>query len=167
LRQAVLRHADFLAENAQMLHCPVTPCSTTMTSQSSPQRPRGPRRTGASCLFGLAIFAAVAAVGGATAGGAAATRPRVPPSAETIRYQVNGSAGTAEYVTYAIDYGQQFESNVPLPWTKQITAPPGRVYVLSAQSSGTGSITCTISIDGKVVSNVSSTGTPARAACSH
>ncbi|MCV7032828.1 MmpS family transport accessory protein [Mycobacterium heckeshornense] len=140
-----------------------------MTSHSSPQRPRGPRRrTRASCLFGAALFAAVAVVGGATAGSAAANRPLVPPpGTETIRYQVNGSPGAAEYISYAIDYGQQYESTVPLPWTKQFTAPPGRVYVLSAQGSGTGSISCTIAIDGKVVSHVSSTATPARAACSH
>lgn len=91
--------------------------------------------------------------------------PLAPPSNETIRYQVSGSPGAAEYVTYELDYHQQYEPNVPLPWTKQFSAPKGRVYVLSAQ--GNGSITCTISVDGKLVSNMTATGTPARAACSH
>ncbi|EUA30928.1 conserved membrane family protein [Mycobacterium xenopi 3993] len=123
---------------------------------------------GAPLLFGITIaFAAAAAVGGAPVGAAVADRPLLPPSSETIRYQVNGSPGVAAYLNYAIDYTQQYQTNVPLPWTKEFTVPPGQVYVLSAQSSGTGSITCTISIDGKVVSNMTSTGTPARAACSH
>jgi hypothetical protein len=119
-------------------------------------------------VWGVAVTgAAVVAVGGATAGSAAADqplRPLAPPSNETISYQVNGP-GAAEYVTYAIDYHQEYEPNVGLPWTKQFSAPKGRVYVLSAQ--GNGSITCTISVDGNVVSNMTATGAPARAACSH
>lgn len=137
-----------------------------MASQPSPQPPRDTSRRVGSILFGVAVtFAAVAAVGGATAGSASADHPRMPPSDETISYQVNGSPGAAEYITYAIDYHQEYQPNVPLPWTKQFSEPKGGVYVLSAQ--GPGSITCTISIDGNVVSNMTATGTPARAACSH
>lgn len=117
-------------------------------------------------MFGVAVMgAAVVAVGDATAGSAAADRPLLPPSSETVRYQVSGSPGAAEYITYEVDYHQQYEPNVPLPWTKQFTVLPGPVYVLSAQ--GNGSITCTISINDNVVSTVTATGTPARAACSH
>src|SRR5579884_535583 len=91
----------------------VPPCNTTMTSPPSPQGPWSKRRTGASILFGIAVaFSAVAAVGGATAGGAAADRPLSPPSDEMVRYQVSGSPGAAEYVTYAIEYHQQYEPNV-------------------------------------------------------
>jgi hypothetical protein len=116
-------------------------------------------------VFGVVVTgAAVVGVGGAAAGSAAADRPLLPPSSETVRYQVSGS-GAAEYITYEVDYHQQYEPNVPLPWTKQFTVLPGPVYVLSAQ--GDGSITCTISINDNVVSTMTATGTPARAACSH
>ncbi len=118
-------------------------------------------------MLGVAVTGAAVVAGGATPGSAAADQPLLPlapPSNETIRYQVTGP-GAAEYVTYALDYHQQYEPNVALPWTKQFSAPKGRVYVLSAQANG--SITCTISIDGNVVSDMTATGTPARAACSH
>ncbi|HZU48410.1 MAG TPA: MmpS family transport accessory protein [Mycobacterium sp.] len=137
-----------------------------MTNPPSPQGPWSKHRTGASILFGIAVaFSAVAAVGGAAAGQATADRPLSPPTNETVRYQVSGSPGAAEYITYEVDYHQQYEPNVPLPWTKQFRSPVGLVYVLSAQ--GPGSITCTISINGTVVSNTTATGTPARASCSH
>ncbi|ORX19610.1 hypothetical protein AWC32_10105 [Mycobacterium xenopi] len=168
IRIAAGKPAGFVCENTQTPGRDVPPWNTTMTSQPSSQQLRSTRRSGAPLLFGITIaFAAAAAVGGAPVGAAVADRPLLPPSSETIRYQVNGSPGVAAYLNYAIDYTQQYQTNVPLPWTKEFTVPPGQVYVLSAQSSGTGSITCTISIDGKVVSNMTSTGTPARAACSH
>jgi hypothetical protein len=54
---------------------------------------------------------------------------------------------------------------VPLPWQTQFNAPVGEVFVISAQSPG--SITCTILLDGKVVSQATANGAPARTVCSH
>ena len=54
---------------------------------------------------------------------------------------------------------------MPLPWTTQFNVVDTKVYVLSAQSPG--SITCTILIDGKVVSQATANGAPARTVCSH
>jgi hypothetical protein len=52
-----------------------------------------------------------------------------------------------------------------LPWTTQFNVVGTKVYVISAQSPG--SITCTILLDGKVVSQATANGAPARTVCSH
>ena len=54
---------------------------------------------------------------------------------------------------------------MPLPWKTQFTVVGNRVLVISAQ--GPGSITCTILLDGKVVSQATANGAPARTVCSH
>ena len=55
---------------------------------------------------------------------------------------------------------------MPLPWTTQFSVTPGNpVLVISAQ--GAGSITCTILIDGNVVSQATANGAPARTVCTH
>jgi Mycobacterium membrane protein len=52
-----------------------------------------------------------------------------------------------------------------LPWQTQFTVTGSKVFVLSAQSPG--SITCTILVDGNVVSQATANGAPARTVCSH
>ncbi|MGH3594387.1 MAG: MmpS family transport accessory protein [Mycobacterium sp.] len=132
----------------------------TMTSQLPPNRRRIKRRTGPSILFAvLPAFAATVGVCGTTVGAANAT-----PLYPQVTYQVTGDAPVAEYLSYQLDTGQQHQANVPLPWKTQFTAWQGQVYVLSAQAPG--SITCTIEVDGKVVSKETATGQPARTACS-
>lgn len=81
-----------------------------------------------------------------------------------VRYEVSGP-GVAEYISWQDEKGQQHAANVPLPWSTQFQAFGGQVFVLSAQGQGT--IACKIVIDGNVVNDAHSTGTPGRAACSH
>ena len=118
-------------------------------------------RTGSSIL--LAVLAAFATTVG-TCGVANATGPET----QVVTYQVSGSAPVADYISYQTDTGQTGQTqqaHVPLPWQTQFTAEPGRVFVISAQSPG--SITCTILLDGKVVSQATANGAPARTVCSH
>jgi Mycobacterium membrane protein len=89
-------------------------------------------------------------------------------SESQLTYQLSGSAPMADYVSYQTDSGQSGQTqqaHVPLPWTTQFTFSGSRVFVISAQSPG--SITCTILIDGKVVSQATANGAPARTVCSH
>ncbi|HTZ15267.1 MAG TPA: MmpS family transport accessory protein [Mycobacterium sp.] len=89
-------------------------------------------------------------------------------SESELTYQLSGSAPMADYISYQTDSGQSGQTqqaHVPLPWTTQFTFSGSRVFVLSAQSPG--SITCTILIDGKVVSQATANGVPARTVCSH
>ncbi|MDT5273908.1 MAG: hypothetical protein QOG95_840 [Mycobacterium sp.] len=104
----------------------------------------------------LMVFAATVGLGGAAHAG---------PQTQ-VTYQLTGSAPVADYISYEADNNaQRQQANVPLPWTTQFTVVGNKVFVISAQSPG--SITCTILIDGKVVSQATANGAPARTACSH
>lgn len=83
-----------------------------------------------------------------------------------IRYEVTGVPGTAEYLTYEIDFTQAHETNVNLPWSKQFRdAPGGHTLVLSAQGTGNSTLTCRIFMDGQLVSQATASGQPARTMC--
>jgi Mycobacterium membrane protein len=85
-----------------------------------------------------------------------------------VTYQLTGSAPVADYISYQTDTGQTGQTqqeNVPLPWQTQFNALATGVFVLSAQSPG--SVTCTILLDGNVVSQATANGAPARTVCSH
>jgi hypothetical protein len=85
-----------------------------------------------------------------------------------VTYQVSGSAPMADYISYqtnSAQTGQTQLANVPLPWTTQYSFAGSEVFVISAQCAG--SVTCTILIDGKVVSQATANGAPARTVCSH
>ena len=80
-----------------------------------------------------------------------------------VTYELSGSSPVADYISYQTDTGQTQQAHVPLPWKTQFTAFKGEVFVISAQSPG--SITCTILLDGKTVSQATSNGAPARTVC--
>lgn len=113
----------------------------------------------ASRLLFVAVVTAVAFIVGISGTANAGSEKR------TIRYQVTSSFPVADYISYQTDTGQWHEANVKLPWSTEFLDFGGAVFVISAQ--GPGSITCTISINGNVVSNTTATGQPARAACAH
>jgi len=131
-----------------------------MTSKPSSMPRRVERRLVPSAL--CAMLTAVATTFG-TCGLANATG-----SESQVTYQLSGSAPVADYISYQTDSGQTGQTqqaNVPLPWTTQFSYAGSKVFVLSAQSPG--SITCTILIDGKVVSQATANGAPARTVCTH
>jgi hypothetical protein len=117
-------------------------------------------RTGSSIL--LAMLTAFATTVG-ICGVANATGPQ-----SQVTYQLSGSAPVADYISYQTDTGdtgQTQQANVPLPWQTQFNVVGAKVFVLSAQSPG--SITCTILVDGKMVSQATANGVPARTVCSN
>jgi hypothetical protein len=90
------------------------------------------------------------------------------PGNPEVTYQLSGSAPMADYISYQTDSGtsgQQQQAHVPLPWQTKFTVNGSKVFVISAQSPG--SITCTILIDGDVVSQATANGAPARTVCTH
>jgi Mycobacterium membrane protein len=116
--------------------------------------------TGSSIL--LAVLTAFATTVG-ICGVANATGPQ-----SQVTYQLSGSAPVADYISYQTDTGdtgQTQQANVPLPWQTQFNVVGVKVFVLSAQSPG--SITCTILLDGKMVSQATANGAPARTVCSN
>ena len=79
----------------------------------------------------------------------------------TVLYEVLGD-GKANNITYSADGrgGLVQEANVSLPWRKEVTFD-GRSFKIgnmNAQNAGDGSITCRISVDGKVVKELTSPG---------
>jgi Mycobacterium membrane protein len=82
-----------------------------------------------------------------------------------VRYEVSGSAGVAELISYQTDTGQQRAVNARLPWSATFTSFGGQVFVLSAQAQG--SVTCRIMVDGNVIKEATATGTPAHTVCTH
>ncbi|CAJ1498100.1 MmpS family transport accessory protein [[Mycobacterium] kokjensenii] len=130
-----------------------------MTVHPSPVRM--PRRA-MSLLFGA--LAASAVVAGVPSAGATPDHTKVP-----VRYDLTGT-GVASYVTYQGQNGQAHATNVALPWSIQLTgsmtnATSPASYSLSAQTAGPGSLTCTVTVNGKVVAQNTASGAPARVLC--
>ena len=122
-------------------------------------------------ILGLSFFALVVIIVGAVSASVSNTANKK----HTIIYSVTGSgttmASTIAYATLQEGNGQNGESeatNAPLPWTKTITASGLlTAFSLSAQNGGEGSITCTITEDGKVVDTNTATGQYASVTCTH
>ncbi len=128
-----------------------------MTSQSSTTPRRVEHRSGASIICAaLTAFATTMGICGVA---------NATGSQSQVTYQLSGSAPVADYISYQTESGQTQQANVPLPWTTQFNVVGTKVYVISAQSPG--SITCTILLDGEVVSQATANGAPARTVCSH
>jgi hypothetical protein len=78
---------------------------------------------------------------------------------KTIRYEVSGNSGAADFVTHEVNNGPEQDTKVRLPWSKELTAGQGfQALVLSAQNAGAGWISCRILVDGNVVSEHTSNG---------
>jgi Mycobacterium membrane protein len=82
-----------------------------------------------------------------------------------VTYQLTGSAPVADYISYQTDTHQADEAHVPLPWHTQFTSFGPEALLISAQSPG--SITCTILLDGRVISQATANGAPARTVCTN
>ena len=138
-----------------------------MTGAAVPAPTQKTRGSGVFVRSAVVVgFAAIAGVGATSTGAAHATKPPLDQTDPTIIYEVTGTPGTAEYLTYEIDFGQAHETNVQLPWSKQFNASPsGHAFLLSAQGTGSGSITCRILVAGQLVSQATASGQPARTVC--
>lgn len=128
-----------------------------MTRQPFPTPRRVKYRAVLATLF--AMLTALSATGGVC--GVANAIGHAPQ----VTYQLSGSAPVADYIAYQANTGQIMQPHVPLPWQTHFTGFGGEVFVISAQSPG--SITCTIVVDGNVVSQATSNGAPARTVCSN
>lgn len=130
-----------------------------MTAHPSPVRM--PRKA-MSLLLGTLV--ASATIAGAGPASASPDHTVVP-----VRYDLTGTS-VASYITYQGQNVQSHATNATLPWSLQLTgtmtnATSPRSYSLSAQSAGPGTLNCTITVNGKVVSQNTATGAPARVLC--
>ncbi|NUS72111.1 MAG: hypothetical protein HOQ05_01760 [Corynebacteriales bacterium] len=87
-----------------------------------------------------------------------------------VVYALTGDGDVAA-VSYSTDEGGNIaqETQASLPWRKELTRKGFfRTYTLTAQrdSGGEGSLTCTITVDGKELASNTSTGPYAAVVCS-
>lgn len=90
------------------------------------------------------------------------------PAQDTVVYTITGHrAGTITFTNETGDISQVTDTT-KLPWTHKWTADTGSEGFLSisAQNAGSGKISCSISINGQVVKQNTSTGTYAIVDCS-
>lgn len=99
----------------------------------------------------------------------ASAKPAAPavPQMDTVVYTVTGHHSSD--ITYTNSTGDisQVTDTTHLPWTYKFTSVPDAEGFMdvSAQNSGSGTISCTISINGQVVKKNSSTGAYAIVDC--
>lgn len=100
--------------------------------------------------------------GKTSAATSAATRAR---GLHEVTYTISGSARRG-MMTYATPSGQAQQTHA-LPWAKRFQAKSGQQLYVSAQNQGAaGSITCTVTVDGKRIKSNTSSGGYVIAACS-
>ncbi len=126
-------------------------------------------RTPTMTILGLAAAATVAIACGA--GGDDVAGPGAQDAAagggtakKTIVIEVTG-AKKAD-VTYGLNTDQSQANGTAVPWKKTLTTTePLTIVTLLAQNKGGGTISCKITVDGKVVKTNSSEGEYAIATC--
>ncbi|WP_329239959.1 MmpS family protein [Actinoallomurus sp. NBC_01490] len=103
--------------------------------------------------------------GGSTA--KAKGKPK-PKTTRTLTYRIGGSATRAS-ITYSTPSGQEQQNGARVPWKKsfKIKKDTFDVLTVTAQNSGSGTITCEIDVDGVKVKAAKSSGAYAIASCDH
>jgi hypothetical protein len=81
-----------------------------------------------------------------------------------VTYEIGGSAAKG-LITYSTPSGQEQQNGARVPWTKTFKAKGGELLGVSAQNGGGGSVTCSITVDGKVIKRGKSTGEYAIVSC--
>lgn len=102
----------------------------------------------------------------APAGGGSTGASSSAPASSGVVYEVTGS-GRATSISYGSDGGISQANGERLPWTESAEAADGfGIYSLTAQSSGSGEITCRITVDGEEIARQTSRGQYAVVSCS-
>lgn len=122
------------------------------------------------------VLFALAAAGGATRGydpqGAGAPVGG-SGSAHTVVYSVTGDDRATAIAYYSVSGGQSGQSTLQdqaLPWSKTVTVrgtltTASSVLTVVGQNAGSGTIACSITLDGKVVSEQTGEGRNSTAQC--
>lgn len=90
------------------------------------------------------------------------------PTTHHVKYTVTGAKRGS--ITYNVDgmTSIQQETNVQLPWVKEFDWPADEAFQMAqvlVQNSGSGQVTCTITVDDAVAKTVTSKGAYAIASC--
>lgn len=101
---------------------------------------------------------------GKTGAGKASPKSTLPDGTHLIAYKISGSASSA-MMTYTTPSGQE-QTTKSIPWHKSFEAKDGELLSISAQNKGeSGTVTCQIAVDGRIVKKATSSGAYAIASC--
>lgn len=81
-----------------------------------------------------------------------------------VVYEVSGTAKKAD-LTWSTPSGIEQEGDAKVPWKKTLKAKDGTPMSISGQNKSGGTITCTITVDGKKVKTAKSKGLYQIASC--
>lgn len=128
-------------------------------------------RIGRSAVLPVTLLAVLLAGCGmpSAASAGAALDAATDDGPSTVLYEVTGptKAGNITYVGAGQSMNIAQEQGAALPWSKTVEMSGSmNVATLSAQNAGSGDITCRITVDGEVVSEITSSGEYAIASCS-
>lgn len=127
------------------------------------------RKTTIALLTASALTAiACSSAGEDTAGpGAQGADTEKASTGKKIVMEVTASKSKKASVTYGLNADQSQDNEAKLPWKKELSSAEALTIVsLVAQNSGSGDISCKISVDGKVVKENKSSGQYAVVTCS-
>mgnify|MGYP001579131498 CR=1 FL=1 len=96
---------------------------------------------------------------------AAAPKAAAPKGGlHVVVYEVGGTAKKAD-LTWSTPSGIEQEGDAKVPWKKTLKAKDGAAMSISGQNKSGGTITCTITVDGKKVKAARSKGLYQIASC--
>jgi hypothetical protein len=131
----------------------------TQQHDAPPPPPPGRRRRWAFILLGpIALLGLLATAVALPTRGVPVENP--PPAPATVVYEVEG-AGTASRISYATGGtpGVVEEASTRLPWRKELQVMQRELSTtVTAQNKSSGEIRCRITVDGKVIKEVASSG---------
>jgi hypothetical protein len=148
----------------------------TPTPQLAPvAAPARTRKSPWRIVLGIAVVGAilVGITSWATAGNKTSSSGSSSSSTRTVLYEVEGTATSVD-ITFETPSGTSQGSNKKVPLANRdsgkrgisVTMDRGDFVYISAQNQGkTGTVTCKISVDGVLVSKVTSSGAYAIASC--
>ena len=88
----------------------------------------------------------------------------LPAGTHRVTYRIGGTASRA-MITYVTPSGEEQRNGAHVPWHKTLKVKDFGMASISAQNSGSGTITCEIDVDGKTVKRSKSSGAYAIASC--
>jgi hypothetical protein len=126
-----------------------------------PPQPTRKRRRWPFVVVGFVTLLGVLAMGAVVVLTQGAQVSNPPAAPMTVVYEVEG-VGTAGNITYMTDGTASVaeEASVRLPWRKEVQVVQRGVSAttVTAQNKSSGEIRCRITVDGKVIKEVASSG---------
>lgn len=121
--------------------------------------------------LGVIVALAAAVVAGVWLTQSKTSRNRQPSSVGdtqsvsgyTVVYAVTGDSGVN--VTYQTQSGVTQQQDAAAPWTDAETMDAGGIPIVSAQNTGSGTVTCSITVNGVLVASNEAVGDYAIASC--